>query len=196
MSVWMSPRRPCRVMKRAQLARITLCSGLAVSALLAGCSGLSKPMAPQEQFAAAETHSRLLDASPAQACEAGRRALLSQGYIVNTTSAELVEGKKHFQPEAESHMEMVIRVVCVPESGDGQVSIAFVTALQERYSLKKANSSASLGLSAIGSLSLPFMAGNDSMVKVGGETIEANQFYDSFFDLLKQYLAASDESAG
>lgn len=156
---------------------------------LSGCGSVPKPAsARHEAFGAAETYSRLIDATPAQTCEAGRRALLSQGYIVNSSSPDLVEGTKHFQPDVESHLKMLIRVVCVPEDAQGQVSLAFVTGVQESYGLKKANTSASLGLSAIGSLSIPLMSSSDSMVKIGVETISEESFYDGFFSLLQQYL--------
>ena len=156
--------------------------------ILAGCSGPAKMFSAQEKFTSVETYSRLFDASPAQACEAARRALLSQGYLVGDTKATWVEGKKSFQPDAESHLQMTIRVVCVTESASDEVSLAFASAVQDRYALKKDNSSASLGVSAIGSVSLPFMAGSDSMVKVGSETIASDAFYDKFFDLVKRYL--------
>jgi hypothetical protein len=160
--------------------------------ILAGCSGPAKTFSAQEKFTSVETYSRLFDAPPAQACEAARRALLSQGYLVGDTKVSWVEGKKSFQPEAESHLQMTIRVVCVPESATGAVSIAFASAVQDRYALKKDNSSASLGVSAIGSVSLPFMAGSDSMVKVGSETIASDAFYDKFFDLVKRYLPSAE----
>ena len=163
------------------------CAGLA---LLAGCTTPGKAFAPQESFGSVATYSRLFDATPHQTCEAARRALLSQGYIVNTTTAELIEGKKNFQPDAESHLQMMIRVVCVPEGGDGKVSLGFVTAVQDRYTLKKTNNSASLGVGGVGSVSLPFMSGGESLVKVGSETIASDQFYESFFDLVKRYLVA------
>jgi Uncharacterized protein conserved in bacteria (DUF2242). len=92
---------------------------------------------PQESFGSVATYSRLFDAAPAQTCEAARRALLSQGYIINTQVAEMVEGRKNFQPEANAHLQMMIRVVCVPESANGKVSLGFVTAVQDRYTLKK-----------------------------------------------------------
>jgi hypothetical protein len=146
----------------------------------------------QEKFGSTATYSRLFDATPAQTCEAARRALLSQGYIINMAREDLVDGQKSFQPEPESHLQMVIRVVCVPESADGKVSLGFVTALQDRFALKKSNNAASLGVGAIGSVSLPFSSSSDSMVKVGSETIASDAFYDRFFDLLKRYLVADD----
>jgi len=48
---------------------------------------------------------------------------------------------------------------------------------------------------AIGSVSLPFTSSSDSMVKVASETIVSDAFYDSFFDLVKQYLV-SDAGLG
>ncbi len=159
--------------------------------VLAGCSSPAKMFSAQEKFTSDETYSRLFDAAPGQTCEAARRALLSQGYVVGEPNASWVEGKKNFQPEAESHLQMTIRVVCVPESVSGELSLAFASAVQDRYGLKKDNSSASVGVSAIGSVSLPFMAGSDSMVKVGSETISSGDFYDKFFDLVKRFLNKS-----
>ena len=78
-------------------------------------------------------------------------------------------------------LQMVICVVCAREIADGKVSQGFVTALQESYALKKSNNSTSLGKGAIGSVSLPFTSGSDSMVKVGSATISADGFCDRFF---------------
>lgn len=161
--------------------------------VLGGCSNNGKVFAPQEKFGSVATYSRLFDANPQQTCEAARRALLSQGYIVHSDTADLVEGKKNFQPEADSHLQMMIRVVCVPETVDGTVSLGFVTALQEVYTLKKSNNSASLGVGGVGSVSLPFnTGGGESLVKVGSQTIADNDFYESFFDLVKRYLLSTD----
>ena len=76
----------------------------------------------------------------------------------------------------------------MPQTSDGLVSLGFATALQDRYSLKKSATSASVGVSALGSLSLPFSSSNDSLVKVGSETISKRSFYDSFFELVRGYL--------
>ena len=157
--------------------------------VMAGCTSAGvKTFGVQENFGSVATYSRLFDATPAQTCEASRRALLSQGYVISSSSAELVEGKKSFQPEPESHLQMVVRVVCVPEANDGKVSLGFVTATQDTYALRKTNNSASVGVGAIGSVSLPFSSSSESLVKVGSETIAKDAFYDSFFDLVKRYL--------
>ena len=157
--------------------------------VMAGCTSAGvKTFGVQENFGSVATYSRLFDATPAQTCEASRRALLSQGYVISSSSADLVEGKKSFQPEPESHLQMLVRVVCVPEANDGKVSLGFVTAIQDTYALRKTNNSASVGVGAIGSVSLPFSSSSESLVKVGSETIAKDTFYDSFFDLVKRYL--------
>ncbi|MGP1682370.1 MAG: DUF2242 domain-containing protein [Giesbergeria sp.] len=166
---------------------------LLAASLLAACAAPAQQYGLQEKFGSGDMHSRLFDAAPARTCEAGRRALLSQGYLVNTARADLVEGSKSFQPDAESNVQMTIRVVCVPDGGHGRLTLGFVTALQDSYIVKKTNNSASLGVPAIGSLSLPFAASSDSLVKVGSQTITSAQFYDGFFDILKRYLQENPE---
>ena len=182
-----------RLCARRQVAALLLIS-LGLLGGLAGCAAQVKVFPSQEQFGSANTYSRLFDASPAQTCEAARRALLSQGYIINTASSELVEGRKSFQPDAESHLRMEIRVVCAPDGlrgpdgADSKSSLAFVTALQDQYALKKSNNSASLGVGAFGSVSLPFSSSSDSMVRVGSETIASEPFYHRFFELVRRHL--------
>lgn len=188
-SLWAAPR--------AGLVRWTgRLLGIAAVTGLTACLGTpGKPsVQTPEHFNSVATYSRLFDAPPAQTCEAARRALLSQGYLIQQGRPEEVEGRKNFQPDPESHLQMMIRVVCVPEGREQRLSLGFVTALQDRYTLKKSNSSASVGV-GVGSVSLPFMGSTDSMVKVGSETIAADSFYDSFFDLVKRYLLSDQAEA-
>lgn len=173
-------------------ATLGLIAFIGLSSLLAGCASPVKSFVSQEEFNSTVTYSRLFDATAAQTCEAARRALLSQGYIVSAALEDMVEGRKSFQPEPESHLQMEIRVVCAPDTADGKVSLGFVTALQDVYALKKSNNSASLGVGALGSVSLPFSSSNDAMVKVGSRTISSDAFYDRFFDLVKRYLVVDN----
>ena len=190
---WMRPHRLAPRVGPARVRRAAGAACLGMAALLAGCASDGKVLAPQEKFGSVSTYSRLFDATPAQTCEAARRALLSQGYIINTNTPDLVAGQKNFQPEADAHVQMMIRVVCVPESADASISLGFVTALQDSYTLKKSNNSASLGVGGVGSVSLPFMTGGgESLVKVGSQTIESNDFYESFFDLVKRFLLSNE----
>ena len=175
------------------LVRTCLVAGMV--SILCGCGSLGRSAAQpealpkvQEQFGSSATFSRMFDATPAQTCEAARRALLSQGYIVSKEDKEAVEGKKNFQPKSDMHVQMNIRVTCVPESADGTLSMGFVSAVQDSYALKMASNSASLGVSMLGSVSVPVAAGHDSMIKIGSETVTSSNFYESFFDLMRRYL--------
>lgn len=143
----------------------------------------------QERFQRDETYSRLFDASVEEACEASRRALLSQGYIITTARADTIGGSKRFQPEGATHVEISFTVVCVPEGTSGRLSTTYVTAQQDRYAIKKVSSNTSLGVGALGSISVPFSSSEESLVKVASETIPAGQFYDRYFALMQRMLA-------
>ena len=147
-----------------------------------------------EEFDSTTTHTRVYAATEAQTCEAARRALLSQGYLVTTATPELVAARKSFQPESEVHVEFEFRVVCAHEGQSGRSTIAFASAQQDRYSLKKTNTSASLGVGVLGSLSLPVSASSDALVKVASETITDPRFYDRFFALIDRYRVFSERA--
>jgi len=165
------------------------------AALLAGCGAFGPGSAARknsvyqnERFAADETFSRLFDASVNDTCEAARRALLSQGYVINTATPDSIAGTKRFQPEGEVHVEISFTIVCVPEGGSGKLATAYVSALQDRYNVKRSANSTSLGVSAIGSISVPLSSTSESLVKVASETIPAGQFYDRFFALMQRLI--------
>jgi hypothetical protein len=164
---------------------------------LAGCSALApaKPFVfEHEAFDNVGTYSREVTAPAERACAAAQRALLSQGYIVNasTTRTDVV-ARKNFQQNTDQHIEVEFHVVCTANL-DGH-STAFATALQDTYALKKTNNSASLGVSAIGSLSMPISTMSDSMVKVASATIPTVSMYDKFFELMFRYLNAFEQDA-
>lgn len=170
---------------------------LLCAAALAGCATVSDTMPGLERsgmsftpndFDSSSTHMRHIAASQERTCEAARRALLSQGYLVNTATRELVAGRKYYQPHPDIHYEVELRVVCAPEGTQDERTSAFASALQDRYVIKKVNNSASLGVGGIGSVSLPFSATDDTLVKVGSETISDAQFYDRFFQLFGRYV--------
>ncbi|MDH6170387.1 hypothetical protein M2282_005557 [Variovorax boronicumulans] len=179
---------------RAPVLLLSLLSALA----LAGCGSSSRRVSYEpEEFDSTTTHTRNYAATEARTCEAARRALLSQGYMVTAANADLVTGRKSFQPAAEVHVEVEFRVVCAREGGKSgrQSTVAFATALQDRYGIKKVNNSASVGVGAIGSLSLPFSASDDAMVKVASETLTDERFYDRFFTLMDRFLEGGGADA-
>lgn len=165
-----------------------ICGLTALVLALAGCQTRpTKVLVYQsERFELNEAYSRLYDAPPDRTCEAARRALLSQGYLVGPAiHAGALQARKHFQPEGDVHVQIEFNVFCVP---DGAVSTAYVSAIQERYILRRSANSASLGVTALGSVSIPLGSSEDSLVKAGSETIPGGKFYDRFFALVERFL--------
>lgn len=162
---------------------------LAAAAVLAACSSPPKPIYQQEQFdATTSPYSRAFHAKSDATCEAARRALLSQGYVAVSPRADSVDGSKNFQPSNDMHVVIEFHVVCADANADGTSSIAYVNAVQDRYTLKKSNTSASVGLSVFGSLSLPIGSSDDALVKTASETIPAGVFYERYFNLVDHFL--------
>jgi len=164
---------------------------VAIAVTLAGCAASSKTsrVYEQEAFATDSAFSREFVASPADTCNAARRALLSQGYIVQSNAPDQMNASKRFQPEGDVHVQIEFNVVCTHTARGEPTAVAFVSAVQDRYAVKKTSTSASVGVSPFGSISLPFQSGSDSMVKVASETIPAGRFYTRFFDLVEHFLA-------
>lgn len=187
-----APSRP-----HSLLPRPAATAAVAAAALLAGCAGVPNSMPgldrgarfdPDDFNTNASIYTRHIDAPPARVCEGARRALLSQGYLVGTASAEVVAGRKYFQPSTDIHYQVEMRVVCASEGPLKQRTAVFASALQDRYVIKKINNSASLGVGALGSLSLPVTASDDTLVKVGSETVTDARFYDRFFQVFDRFI--------
>lgn len=185
--------RPSCVLSRAFLGASACVAALCLS----GCAstGEAKASVYQSESFDSETFSRNFAFNPGKTCEAARRALLSQGYVVERATSESIRGSKNFQPRGEVHVQLQINVVCAPATPSGKESVVFVSALQDRYSLRKSNNSATLGVSAIGSVSLPVTSSDDSLVKVGSETVPAGRFYERFFSLLDRFLKPQETIA-
>lgn len=193
---WAAPAAPHGIspslLKDAMHNRFRLFSvscALAAAAVLAACSSPPKPIYQQEQFdATSSPYAHTFRSKSDAACEAARRALLSQGYVVSSSRNDAVDGSKNFQPNNDMHVVIEFHVVCADANADGTSSIAYVNAVQDRYTLKKSNTSASVGLSVFGSLSLPIGSSDDALVKTASETIPAGVFYERFFNLVEHFL--------
>ena len=175
-------RSPIRLQTAAPWAAAVL--------LLAGCAIHPTPPSvyQTERFETSGKFSRSFPSSPVAICEGARRALLSQGYVVNQPRSTQVGGKKSFQPDRESHVQIEFTIVCAPDDDVGNRGTMFVNAVQDRYTLKRTSNSASVGVGPVGSVSLPFSSSDDSLVKVASETIPAGAFYERFFNLVDRYV--------
>ncbi len=150
-------------------------------------------MLMRESFNSDDTYSRNVSATSPQACEAARRVLLSQGYAVTRADAAAVEGSKNFQlKDADQSEQLNLRISCAGQ--DGGTAQVFVSALQDRYALKKSSTSASVGVGVLGSLSVPVGSSGDSLVRVSSTTVQDAAFYKRFFERLNSYLPKVAES--
>ncbi len=181
-------------MAMSDSSKVLVLSALVLVAIgLSGCFGSKQDGLVKESFNSDNTYSRNYQVQPAQACESARRALLSQGYVVAKASADAVEGTKNFQPSEDLHEQLELRVSCVPHGQDE--SWVFVSALQDRYALKKSPTSASVGVGLLGSVSLPIGSSDDSMVRVASNTVQDSDFYKHFFQLMNEYLPKGKPAA-
>jgi hypothetical protein len=172
--------------------QVVLLAALSVVGL-SGCSAIKQQPDYQqyqnfEKFGSTNVHSRAFPGSAQDTCEAGRRALLSQGYVIDEATSSLVKGRKNFQPDSEVHVQVEFNIVCASNIKGSNSTTVFANAVRDRYSLKKSTNSASVGVGVLGSLSLPFGSTDDALVKVASETIPTSQFYDRFFELVEVYL--------
>lgn len=162
----------------------------AAAALALGACSSAQPKFQDDQLlsSAPSPFSRNFAYASTDACEGARRALLSQGYMTTMTHNDTVDATKNFQPASDSHIVVEVHVVCT--AGDASnTSMVYVNAVQNGYALKKSDTSASVGLSILGSVSLPIRSNSDEMVKISSETIQSSGFYERFFDLIGRYLS-------
>ena len=61
----------------------------------------------------------------------------------------------------------------------------YANALETHFILQARGSSAGVSVSGLGSLSLPWGADKDTLVKIGEATVTAAEFYQRLFDLIK-----------
>ncbi|PVX78909.1 uncharacterized protein DUF2242 [Paraburkholderia unamae] len=176
---------------KAALAAVAL----ALTAALGACSSAKPNSFQDDQLLsnAPSQFSRSFNYASTDACEASRRALLSQGYMTTMSRNDTVDATKNFQPTMDQHIVVEVHVVCTP--GDASnTSMVYVNAVQNGYALKKSDTSASVGLSILGSVSLPIRSNSDEMVKISSETIQSGPFYSRFFDLVGRYLSTAARS--
>lgn len=169
-------------MPHTHCARGLAAAGLA-AALLAACGG--PKVYREEAFEKASPYHQRFPIPGKAACDGARRALLSQGYVVDDSRMEHLKGLKQFQPDGDLHVVMEFSVVCIGEDG---ASTLFATATQSRYDLKKTKQSAGISVPSVGSISLPWGSSSEALVKVAGETIRDEAFYARFFQLTRQML--------
>jgi hypothetical protein len=156
---------------------------LAAAALLGACG--EQAVYTSESFASDTPFKLKVEGEPATACEGARRSLLGNGYLIEKADAEQVKARKARKNADKLNTFIEINVVC---ARDNVGSTMFANGVVSTYDLKKSSSAASVGVSAVGSISLPIGQSADSLVKIGEETIDDAEFYRRFFAAVQHTL--------
>ena len=156
---------------------------LLIAPIITGCQTTQPTRAYQtEAFSTESPFQYYSSREPDGACEIGKRALLSQGYQIEGTQELNIRGEKYFQPAADKVTKLTITLVCLPSSLG---SVIYANALETQFELKSRGTSAGVSVSGMGSVSLPWSADKDTLVKMGDITITEPEFYQRLFELIK-----------
>ncbi|MCB1881200.1 MAG: DUF2242 domain-containing protein [Gammaproteobacteria bacterium] len=140
----------------------------------------------EESFADDSPFKMRMDSGVYPVCESARRSLLGQGYLIESTGSDQIKARKAAKRQDNPNTFIEMNIVCLPETTG---STLFATGVLSTYALKKSSSAASVGLSALGSISLPIGQSADSLVKISEETIDDKDFYRRFFAAVNNILS-------
>lgn len=155
-----------------------------ISLLLAACSG-PRTFAQREEFRSDSRHSRDFSVEAKPVCEAARRVLLGDGYIVAESAGQNVTGAKEFQIEENRHAILRVYATCGQRSGG---STLFLTATEEHFDVKTSRQSTSIGLPILSPISISNNSEVDNQVKILGETVTDRNFYERFYRAVEKKL--------
>jgi hypothetical protein len=152
----------------------------AAAALQAGCAHHPPP-----QFTEAAPFSKTFSGSGDAVCWSVKRALLSQGYMLDRPNdAGVLTGTKDEQPKPKLNVTTRLQTTCA-DNRNG-TSIVFVTATRETNKLQKMKQTTSMG---VGPATLTMPSGSAQVLgTVSRETIKDPAYYDQFFNLVQGYI--------
>jgi Uncharacterized protein conserved in bacteria (DUF2242) len=168
-------------MQSHNATRVAMVSSLAAAiALQAGCAHHPPP-----QFTAAAPFSKTFTGSGDAVCWSVKRALLSQGYMLDRPNdAGVLTGSKDEQPNPKLNVSTRLQTTCA-DNRNG-TSIVFVTATRETNKLQKMKQTTSVG---VGPATLTMPSGSAQVLgTVSRETIKDPGYYEQFFDLVQNFV--------
>ena len=152
--------------------------------VLAGCGGPQR-YAPDEDFSSDSRYRRNFQASAPALCDAARRVLLGDGYIVTRSESQSLVGGKEFQIKERQHAILNIYVNCEQRGGG---SILFVTATEEHFDVESIRQSSSIGFPLVAPIYYSTQNEADRQVKIRGETVSEREFYERFYRAVQREL--------
>jgi len=180
---------PCRYAGSAQCTGAAL---IAVVTVLAGCAS-GKHKADPGPFTAAAPYSKTISGSGDAVCWSVKRALLSQGYMLErATDSGVLTGTIDTQPKPKLNVTTRMQTTCA-DNRDG-TSVVFATASEEESQLQKMKQTTSVG---VGPATLTMPSGSAKVLgTVRRQTITEPNFYNSFFALVQKYVAQEPRTHG
>jgi hypothetical protein len=157
---------------------------LAVALVATGCASRKHDLA-RDSISAQAPFSKTFRGSGDAVCWSVKRALLSQGYMLDrSTESGVLTGTRDFQPDPKLNVSYHLQTTCA-DNRDG-TSIVFVTATREDSQLQRMKQSTSMG---IGPATLTMPSGSARVLgTVRRETIQDPSFYTRFFDLVQGFI--------
>jgi Uncharacterized protein conserved in bacteria (DUF2242) len=157
---------------------------LTAAALVTGCASRRHDLA-SDSISAQAPFSRTFPGTGDAVCWSVKRAMLSQGYMLDRAAdAGVLTGTRDFQPDPKLNVSYHLQTTCA-DNRNG-TSIVFVTAEREDSQLQKMKQTTSLG---VGPATLTMPSGSARVLGVvRRETIQDPNFYHSFFALVDRYV--------
>ena len=166
----------------------------AVMAAVLACAGCAsrKVDVAQASLSTQAPFSRTFQGSGDAVCWSVKRALLSQGYMLDRANESgVLTGTRDFQPDAKLNITYHLQTTCA-DNRDG-TSIVFVTAEREDNRLQKMKQTTSMG---VGPATLTMPSGSAQVLGVvRRETLRDPAFYDRFFSLVQSYVDQEQQRA-
>lgn len=158
---------------------------LAMGMIAVGCASSSQKVA-QGPFTSTAPFSKTISGSGDTVCWSVKRALLSQGYMLDRPSdSGVLTGTMDYQPKPKQNVTVHLQTTCADNKNG--TSIVFATASREVSRLQKMKQTTSAG---IGPATITMPAGSAKVLGVvRRETIQDPSFYNSFFNLVATYVA-------
>src|SRR5580693_1773337 len=173
--------------------RVACMSLLLTAALCTGCSSqqTKRDNVARGPFTGAAPFSKTVVGSGDAVCWSVKRALLSQGYMLDRSSEPgVLTGSRDYQPQEKLNVTVHLQTTCA-DNHDG-TSMVFATAERDVNKLQKMKQTTSAG---IGPATLTMPAGSAKVLgTIRRETISDPAFYNSFFALVQNYVAQEGRS--
>ncbi len=163
---------------------------LTIATIAVGCAS-RKHDVQREGFSTAAPFSKTIAGSGDAVCWSVKRALLSQGYMLDRPGeAGVLTGTRDYQPNPKLNVTLHLQTTCA-DNRNG-TSIVFVTGSREDSQLQKMKQSTSVG---IGPATLTMPSGSAKVLGVvRRETIQDPNFYNHFFALVEKFVADEPRS--